>query len=234
MKIVVLGDTHGSTLWKKIIEDEQPDKVIFLGDYFDPYNKFLIKGMYDNFKEILKYKKKNKDKCILLIGNHDYHYMSFGTNYSTRYSMDTYDKYAKTLNTLYADHTMVFAHQEDNIIFTHAGISKFWLENIAQLKEDTFTVDDINSVNPALFEFNNYTDQWDAYGDSVSQSPIWIRPQALLKSSIKNYIQIVGHTRMYRPCKEENIWFNDAIEHDGYIMIEDGNIEKKFYKIKKK
>ena len=33
MKIVVLGDIHGLTVWKDIIDKEQPDQVIFLGDY---------------------------------------------------------------------------------------------------------------------------------------------------------------------------------------------------------
>lgn len=32
-KIVVLGDIHGNTVWKDIIAKEQPDQVIFLGDY---------------------------------------------------------------------------------------------------------------------------------------------------------------------------------------------------------
>ena len=32
MKTLVLGDIHGEH-WYDIIEDEQPDKIIFLGDY---------------------------------------------------------------------------------------------------------------------------------------------------------------------------------------------------------
>lgn len=33
MKILILGDIHGRTIWKQIIENENPDKIIFLGDY---------------------------------------------------------------------------------------------------------------------------------------------------------------------------------------------------------
>ena len=32
MKIVVLGDIHGRTVWKDIIAREQPDQVSSLGD----------------------------------------------------------------------------------------------------------------------------------------------------------------------------------------------------------
>ncbi len=36
MKTIVIGDIHGRTSWKDIIEKEQTwDKVIFIGDYFD-------------------------------------------------------------------------------------------------------------------------------------------------------------------------------------------------------
>ena len=33
MRTLVLGDIHGKTIWKDIIKKENPDKVIFLGDY---------------------------------------------------------------------------------------------------------------------------------------------------------------------------------------------------------
>ena len=36
MKIIILGDIHGRTIWKQIIEKENPDKIIFLGDTIPP------------------------------------------------------------------------------------------------------------------------------------------------------------------------------------------------------
>ena len=39
MKYILIGDIHGRTQWKKIVEKEKDaDKFIFLGDYFDPYD----------------------------------------------------------------------------------------------------------------------------------------------------------------------------------------------------
>ena len=57
MKTVVIGDVHGRSLWKLIVNQENPDRVIFIGDYFD---SFEISGVeqIQNFKEIIEYKEK--------------------------------------------------------------------------------------------------------------------------------------------------------------------------------
>ena len=68
MKIIVIADIHGRDLWKKQVEEEA-DLYIFLGDYFDSFN---IKGedQIKNFLEIKEFYENNKDKVILLAGNH--------------------------------------------------------------------------------------------------------------------------------------------------------------------
>jgi len=74
MKTIVLGDTHGRSNWKLAIHQDKPNRVIFMGDYFD---SFEIPGVeqIDNFKQILQYKENNPQvEVVLLIGNHDYHY----------------------------------------------------------------------------------------------------------------------------------------------------------------
>ena len=36
MKTITIGDTHGRSKWKNIVEKEKDaDKIIFIGDYFD-------------------------------------------------------------------------------------------------------------------------------------------------------------------------------------------------------
>ena len=73
MKTVVIGDVHGRSLWKLIVNQENPDRVIFIGDYFDSFN---IKGeeQLNNFLDIIEYKKSSGKEVIMLIGNHDFHY----------------------------------------------------------------------------------------------------------------------------------------------------------------
>jgi metallophosphoesterase superfamily enzyme len=73
MKTIVLGDTHGRSNWKLAVHQDNPDRVIFIGDYFDSFN---IKGeeQLNNFLDIIEYKKTSGKEVIMLIGNHDHHY----------------------------------------------------------------------------------------------------------------------------------------------------------------
>lgn len=68
MKIIVISDTHGRDLWKDQVK-EPADMYIFIGDYFDSFD---IDGQtqIDNFKDILTFYQENKDKVVLLAGNH--------------------------------------------------------------------------------------------------------------------------------------------------------------------
>jgi predicted phosphodiesterase len=82
VKTVIISDVHGRDMWKHIVNQEQPDRVVFLGDYFD---SFKINGLIQihNFKEIIEYKTTSNKEVILLIGNHDYHYFPEINNTNT-------------------------------------------------------------------------------------------------------------------------------------------------------
>ena len=79
MKRIVIGDPHGR--WgfvKQIYDKEQPEEVIILGDYFDSFDidVYEQKDNYENIVNLRKeHLKKNKGRFIMLIGNHDLHYM---------------------------------------------------------------------------------------------------------------------------------------------------------------
>lgn len=69
-KILILGDIHGRVIWKEIIEKENPDKIIFLGDYVSTHSKNITnEQQISNLKDILDYKKENSNKVVLLRGN---------------------------------------------------------------------------------------------------------------------------------------------------------------------
>ena len=75
MRILAIGDIHGRDSWKDIINDNVFDKVVFLGDYFDSREEISGAKQLYNFKEILQFKKYNIDKVVLLVGNHEFHYL---------------------------------------------------------------------------------------------------------------------------------------------------------------
>ena len=80
-RTIFLGDTHGRSLWKDIVAKETPDRVVFIGDYFDSFDIGSAEQQF-NFKEIIEFKESNQCEVIMLIGNHDYHYYPGGETYS--------------------------------------------------------------------------------------------------------------------------------------------------------
>lgn len=69
-KVLILGDIHGKTIWRDIISKENPDKVIFLGDYVSTHEGIPADQQCSNLEDILNYKEENPNKVVLLRGNH--------------------------------------------------------------------------------------------------------------------------------------------------------------------
>lgn len=225
MKILVLGDIHGRSIWKDIIEKENPDKIIFLGDYVSTHENISAKQQLFNLEDILNYKEENSDKVILLRGNHDIQHLGYyWANCSGYYLIicqymsesNFKERFLKLTQWIHIDENL-------NTIFSHAGISSIWMDN-----SNINSIYDINNLEPTeLFEFNPDS-FYDYYGDSVTQPPIWIRPTSLCKCNISGWDQVVGHTpvrqdivNIKKTTKENrNIWLCDALKLSKYLIIE--------------
>lgn len=216
MKTLVLGDIHGRTCWKDITSEQDYDKVVFLGDYFDTHESISYPQQIENFENMLSFKVNYPEKVVLLLGNHDNSY--FADERCSGYS----PKYANTIKSILQEADdlgyLQVAYIQGDILITHAGVSQYWLTNVAYLSDASeISMDDKYSL---LF---NHLKGGDSYGNSISQGPLWIRPEALLQSAVKDYRQIVGHTRFSKPVFLENIYFNDLLP-SYYIVIEEGAI----------
>lgn len=198
MKTLALGDTHGRSFWKLAVNIEQPDRVIFVGDYFDSFD-IPTEPQVNNFLDIIEFKKTSGVETILLIGNHDHHYFpEIGYTGTSGYQRVGKYQIEPIINDN-KEHLQI-AYQFDNFLFTHAGVSQVFMDAI--FGKDGWKVDNIAEelnelfkYKPRAFEFTG----WDPYGNDDKQTPIWIRPTALMrankKSEIKKqYIQIYGHT----------------------------------------
>ena len=217
-KILVLGDIHGRTCWADIIKKENPNKVIFLGDYVSTHDDISEDQQCSNLEDILNYKEANPDKVILLRGNHDLQHLGYSWAGCSGYFNEV-GKYMVSIKDRFLADTQ-WIHIEGDIIFSHAGISKTWFS--------TFGFKDIkylNNCEPSerfAFTPNNYTD---CYGDSITQPCVWIRPVALISDPLDGYIQVVGHTPLKnitnaRSIKNEwpMIWFSDCLPRE-YLVI---------------
>lgn len=238
MKTVVIGDVHGRSLWKLIVNQENPDRVIFVGDYFD---SFEISGVeqIQNFKEIIEYKKTSGKEVIMLIGNHDHHYFpEVGYTGTSGYQSGI----APSINQVIDENRehLQIAYSFGEFLFTHAGVSptfmdgefgeEGWVEdNVVELLNDLF------KYKPKSFDFNGM----DPYGDNTYQTPLWIRPRSLMavnkkhdKGLKKKYIQIVGHTQVKKldligsqKSAGGRYYFIDCQETTGeYLVIQDNEL----------
>lgn len=230
MKILVIGDIHGINNWKKIIETELDfDKVIFIGDYFDSFNVPYLDQM-NNFKNICQFKKESDKEIILLIGNHDFHYWR-----GIQDKCSGYQKFkARIIDIELFENKELFqiCYNFENFLFTHAGVSSDFLD--LTFGKDSWDINNIsNDLNelfkykPNSFAFNGV----DNYGDDVYQTPIWIRPNSLIKGTNQElkdkYIQIVGHTPQKEIRKEGNFYFIDALYNYEYLLINDNEVIRK-------
>jgi predicted phosphodiesterase len=239
MKTIVLGDTHGRSLWKLAVHQDKPDRVIFIGDYFDSFD-FSGVEQIANFKEIIQYKENNPQvEVVMLIGNHDHHYFpEVGYTGTSGYQ----SKIAPSINQVIDENRnhLQIAYGFDNFLCTHAGVSPIFMDEV--FGENDWSIEnvvvDLNEMfryKPKAFDFNGF----ESSGDNTTQTPIWIRPRSLMsankkhpKGLKKDYIQIVGHTAMRRIDLEGSdkftggrYYFIDTMEISGnYLVIQDNKI----------
>jgi len=189
MKIIAIGDIHGQDVWKKIIKQEKTfDKVIFLGDYFDSFYNDGVTQL-SNYNDIRDFRDSNKDKVITLLGNHEYHYIVPEEKYSGwKHSTNIIAK--DILMEDFNLNKLKYIYKYKSLVFSHAGISKYWLKEVAKTSLRSLQK---NEVQLKYFSFNMLKG-YDPYGNTISNSPIWIRPYALSKNKLDKYTFIIGHT----------------------------------------
>ena len=245
MKTLILGDTHGRSNWKDVLAAHRFDdvaRVVFMGDYFDSFNISGVEQLH-NFNEIIRFKEETDIEVIMLVGNHDHHYLDAGETYSgfqPAMRWDFNDVLKKNV------HHLQMAYLLDDVLFTHAGVSPIWMDDTFYREtkqgwsKDTI-VEDLNELykaRPTLFNYSHLG--WDPSGDSVEQGPMWIRPRSLMKSNTgdnglkKHFRQVVGHTQVKNifdsfvaseKAMGSRYYLIDAMEDGGYVIYEDGELK---------
>lgn len=225
MKILVLGDIHGRTVWKYIIDKEAPDKVIFLGDYVTSHEGISAEIQLNNLEDILTFKEDFPDKIILLRGNHDL--CELGYYWARCFPNEPSVQKVMSVNPLKSRFESltqwIYIDEELKTIFSHAGISQVWMDN-NNIKD----IHDINNLEPS--EVFTFTPNWcgDYSGDSTTQPPTWIRPSSLIYCYVKDWNQVIGHTPVTENIVDLgralslpiHIWDCDALEINKYLVID--------------
>lgn len=232
MRIVALGDLHGRSIWRKILEQEKnADQIIMVGDYLDTRDGYTVGEQLHNLKEII-HLTKDDERIKRLIGNHDYHYFPWigytGTSgYQGSVAALQFGKVLEEYKDYFKMAHLVKDGDHKPLLFSHAGIGMSWLEaNQWDPQDDIHEhVNDVWKHKPFAFRFNGR----EPSGDDVYQTPIWIRPNSLIldtKHNIaKEYIQVVGHTSkksINLDSANAGYAFIDTLEVGEYLIINDG------------
>lgn len=238
-RILVVPDVHGRIFWKEAVNKyiNLVDKIVFLGDYLDPYGdeEGLADDIYQNMMDIIKLKMNHMDKVVLLKGNHDQHYASERFEElagGTRMDLQNWNKYHETFNTY--KELFKIAHIETvnslPYVFTHAGLTLYWL---VKVNDFMWNLPDnrISLADPEIIERINLLDDdgegqdllavvgmnrsW--YGEETG-GVLWADveehaiPYAPKAYDLNKVFQVFGHTKL-------NIGY-DKIEYDNFAMID--------------
>lgn len=203
-KILIVPDVHGRSFWHKAEElIDYVDKVVFLGDYLDPYGHegITFDTALEEFDKILEFKDKYDDKIVMLIGNHDCHYINTSfmdcsrLNYLKR--QDIHELYMKHID------KFQLIWEFDTWLFSHAGVYDEWMETCK------FTLDDLRNFEefrkdkfPSLACLSFYRGGWNRTGSCV-----WADLRESLKHKLlEGYHHVVGHTQLEsEPYKADTI-----------------------------
>lgn len=222
-KRLILGDIHGHIDFvKQIYEYETPKDVIILGDYCDSF-KLKPEDIVYCFNELLFLKSNHKHgEFHLLIGNHDLHYMLTSEEYSGKNYL-TESMMHETLMNAWDDKILepYIVDEKNKIIYSHAGITKTWLNDWEHKLGDDVNLDSLR------FTFGK---TFNCYGDCPENGFVWVRPNSLYSDMLDGYKQVVGHTVTEKPViigtennKSVIIDFNDndKVNSDGIIFLLD-------------
>ncbi len=225
MKIAAFGDTHGRTNWINHVYKNDFDKIVFIGDYFDSHDDITAEYQKLNFEDLISFNEKNMDKVVLLLGNHDYHYLKPVKEKYRGFQGWQETEIQELLHSALDKDLMQMCFSIDKFLFTHSGVTKTWLASTGYSGEaplDLF-LNDLFKQKPLSFGFN-MGDNQSTYGDDITQSPIWVRSKSLLSDMIDDYVQVVGHTPQDQLTVIDNkLALIDSLGTSGeYLVIENG------------
>lgn len=194
-KILICPDVHGRKFWHKAKEIiDEVDMVVFLGDYLDPYphEGITFEDSVEEFKDILNFKEQYSDKVVLLVGNHDMHYIKLDfmncsrLNVSRRQEM--HDLYMNNINKF----NLVFLFGS-NWLFSHAGVYKDWMAKYEIDLHELFNFKTFIKTRWETLESISYI----RGGYDTVGSCIWadIR-ESVSNELLPNLRHIIGHTQM--------------------------------------
>lgn len=213
--MIIIPDIHGRAFWQKAVEGREAEKIIFLGDYTDPYPYECIdywEGLH-SLRRVIEFKKRYSDNVVLLLGNHDLSYISNHLP-KCRHDYENHDE----IKSLIEDNLCLFdiAHEETvrerRIVFSHAGIHPDWLKNHEMTLGKIECGDEVKHLNRLFHDGLLYEAlgdvSWHRGGTSKIGSCVWADLNEFIHFKPKHLpgcFQVVGHSQRSEPKITEHI-----------------------------
>jgi hypothetical protein len=253
IKYLIVPDVHGRDFWREPVNktlQETDAKIVFLGDYVDPYygefydgdeDKWLVEGInsWENLSDyvvktltdIINLKKEYPDRIILLLGNHDCGYLIGTQICSCRHERW---KHTQILDKLFYENRNIFqlAYEdtinEKHYIFSHAGINKKYAWDCFQYNVNENNV--VQLFNQAFKEENfgileslKYYSHYRGSSRMDYGTLVWADAREWLNGTNEAYgFSIVGHTQMKNYAIDKDFAFLDTKKC--FILKENGEI----------
>lgn len=247
---IIFPDIHGRNFWKAVVDKykDNPNAVfIFLGDYLDPYPHEYIseETAIGNFNEILEFANANKDRVILLLGNHDISYCGPTWICECRHSY----KYDEIIAKLFQENKNLFKlcyivdipNSPKKILFSHSCLTKSslsWIsedgniENAIKYLNDEISIHigERSQYGASAKKLWNYLGMVSRYrgGDDFSGSIVWEDFRAIASNDSEwpeNINMIFGHTQLWGTCEIINekteTWAYDLDIRESFYLDKD-------------
>lgn len=249
--VILVPDVHGRDFWRELIPFiDECERVVFLGDYHDPYQHEGISNAtsLNNFKEILSFAKEHQDKVVLLLGNHDLSYYNRTTDDSWDVGANRYDmQHQEEVKSLFRDNNNLFAIIEmielpeidRKFLLSHAGVHPQWINEAKALETiDPYNITNIYIKLTELFgqgsrEFKSSLMHvgWSRGGFNKVGSMVWADCHEFFMEQTP-FTQVFGHTQQlkvvnntYVPDEPYISGTNVCIDcHQCFYIDEEGSI----------
>lgn len=196
MKILIIGDVHGRDFWiEPCSHVDEFDKIIFLGDYHDPYSWEVSQdtSRHRLRDKLVPFVIEHQDKVICLFGNHDGNYLV--GNMADRFDMF----HANEIRYYLLEMNIKLIHKEGKYLFSHSGVLPKWLSS------NNLTLEDLETLpfdHPSLINVSPYRGGWSKAGSCV-----WGDVREYISSEhIPDIYQIFGHTQLQKDPIIEKDW----------------------------
>jgi predicted MPP superfamily phosphohydrolase len=197
MKLITIGDLHGSPVWKQINLGDW-NHLIFIGDYVDSDN-YTEKEIIDNIHAVIELKKNYPEKVVLLWGNHDLAYLYGGQE--KHYCSGFRKAMLPELFSIFTSNRKLFqaSFQVSNYLWTHAGVVQLWFDTYIKdevVKNDINLSATLNRLFESYYEplFHVSMIRGGLYEDG---GIFWAHSTETFEDPLIGFHQMVGHSNTH-------------------------------------